>query len=352
MQVQDVKDHHHYHERRWASAMNGETPRNILIALTIAFVSRSCVAFLPHKSGRISSVFRPASDSSTTNLGLIPIRNFRDELTFLSKSDDVRCCLDSDGVFRDPVTGDSYELGLIEEQDLVDTSRFIVQTFGADAIRLSQDLNSFEEMIMKPAFELINGYSGIVAFAEVLAGLRIRLSQRFADRGIDPPKLQGLKSREEKINVASGSAIVLVLAKSREGSDWHIDVIGSMELRLQPCDAKIPFSLPWLDRIERRLGSLTGLGNNESRDLEPYLSNLCVAEDYRGKGIGRALVHCVEDIAASNWGFSRMYLHVDEDNTSALQLYKSEGYKDVGLRWRPFWAGKASDIGYYVKKFK
>ena len=93
---------------------------------------------------------------------------------------------------------------------------------------------------------------------------------------------------------------------------------------LQPCDAKIPFSLPWLDRIERRLAAKFGIGM-DTGDLQPYLSNLCVSEEFRGKKIGRALVRCVEDIAQSSWGMSRMYLHVDEDNVAALRLYKSEG---------------------------
>lgn len=92
----------------------------------------------------------------------------------------------------------------------------------------------------------------------------------------------------------------------------------------QPCDAKIPFSLPWLDRVERRIAATVGIGA-DSGDLQPYLSNLCVDEKFRGKKIGRALVRCVEDIAKTTWGMSRMYLHVDEDNIAALSLYCSEG---------------------------
>ena len=121
----------------------------------------------------------------------------------------------------------------------------------------------------------------------------------------------------------------------------------------QPCDAKIPFNLPWLDGIERKLGSIIGLGDNGSNvgntGLQPYLSNLCVDEQYRGKGLGRVLVQCVEHIAKVTWKYNRIYLHVDIDNDSAYGLYKSEGYKDVGHRWNPFWAGSAADIGYFVK---
>ena len=72
-------------------------------------------------------------------------------------------------------------------------------------------------------------------------------------------------------------------------------------------------------------------------------------ETLRGRGIGRAMVRVVEDIAHTCWGYKRMYLHVDSANENAVNLYKSEGYQDVGLRWNPPWAGGASEIGYWVK---
>jgi len=180
---------------------------------------------------------------------------------------------------------------------------------------------------------------------------------------IAPPNLAGL-SYKEKIRKAECNSLVLLLARkdienmnSKTENRESSQVIASIELRLQPCDAKIPFSIPWLDRVERKLGSVVlGLGRNENDDttqsqnnLQPYLSNLCVDEEYRGQKIGRGLVRCVENIAKTNWGYKRMYLHVDEDNPAALNLYKSEGYRDVGHRWNPFWSGGASEIGYYVK---
>lgn len=123
--------------------------------------------------------------------------------------------------------------------------------------------------------------------------------------------------------------------------------------RRQPTDAKIPFSLPWWDKLERQIAAFFGFPKDKStKHLQPYLSTLCVDEGYRGKKIGRAMVRCLEDIAVMKWGYSKMYLHVDGDNTAALNLYKSEGYKDVGRRWNPFWAGKAADIGYFYKNLK
>lgn len=101
------------------------------------------------------------------------------------------------------------------------------------------------------------------------------------------------------------------------------------------------------------MASFIGLGDERSvRDFQPYLSNLCVDEHYRGKKLGKALVRCVESIAETSWRFNRVYLHVDEDNVAALSLYRGEGYRDVGHRWNPFWAGRSADIGYYVKTLR
>lgn len=323
----------------------------ILILLVLWINLVWCVAFT---KPAISTVSRCRLSSNTPSaLGLVPLINYRKDITFFDQNQSYRCCLDEQGKFKSD-SGDVYELGVVDEDDLPDLSRFVIQVFGADAIRLSQDLNSFERLIMKPAAELLNNYSFVVAFAEVLGGLSQRCSARFkaGPKGyLTPPKLKGL-TRPEKLDVAQSTSVVLALAKDVPGSEWHVDVIGSVELRLQPSDAKIPFTLPWLDRIERRLGSLVGIGKDGARDLQPYLSNLCVDDKFRGKGIGRALVRCVEDIAHNHWGYARMYLHVDADNKAAYELYKSEGYRDVGLRWKPFWAGKAADIGYFVKDLK
>jgi len=252
----------------------------------------------------------------------------------------------------------SFKLGVVEEEELPDLCKFVVSAFGAEAIQLSSDINSFERMLMSPAAEFLNGYSGLVAFAEVFSGTKQRISGRLRENpemvNISAPALKGL-SYEETIRKAERESLVLVLGREKNDAvnNKNIEVIASIELRLQPCDAKIPFSIPWLDRVERRMGSFFGLGHTEKEvgrnDLQPYLSNLCVDEKFRGQKIGRGLVRCVENIAKTCWGYNRMYLHVDEDNPAALNLYKSEGYRDVGHRWNPFWSGGASDIGYYVK---
>lgn len=60
----------------------------------------------------------------------------------------------------------------------------------------------------------------------------------------------------------------------------------------------------------------------------PLLSNLAVAEDSRGRGLGTTLVDACE-AQAKTWGFSEMVLQVDEANERARRFYQSRGYVDL-----------------------
>jgi len=63
------------------------------------------------------------------------------------------------------------------------------------------------------------------------------------------------------------------------------------------------------------------------------LSNVAVAEDLRGRGIGRRLVEACLDRAWS-CGAERVLLQVWEGNGPALHLYRSLGFSAVGRVWR------------------
>jgi ribosomal protein S18 acetylase RimI-like enzyme len=290
------------------------------------------------------------STGACRHLNLVPLSRFASELTFFSAPAATRLCLDEEGKLMGDEDDATYTLCLVQDKDLPDVSKFVIGAFGADAIALSSDLGAFELALVQPPVLALNSYSVMVAYVEVLSGMIARTKDRIATPDVTPPPLGG-KSRTEKIDEAQRHSLVLALA--RTSTDWHIDVVATVELRLQPCDAKIPFSLPWIDKFERRLAALVGFGSAAgATDLQPYLSNLCVLEKYRGRKIGKALVRCLEDIVTTSWGYNRMYLHVDVDNLPALKLYTGEGYTDVGMRWNPFWAGKAAEIGYFVKTFK
>ena len=222
----------------------------------------------------------------------------------------------------------------------------------ADVIALSVDMSGIERTLISPGVGFLNAYSGAIAYVEVLSGLRQRIITPPNIRNPVPIVVDTSSDSEEVVNsIAAKSSIILALSPERDCESENINAIATVELRLQMPDGKIPFSEPFFDKIERKIGEIIGLGikSPKKQTLQPYLSNLCVIEGARGRKFGKALVRCVEKIAAEEWGYSKIYLHVDLDNIPALNLYRSEGYKDVGFRWDPWWAGKASEIGYFEK---
>lgn len=201
-----------------------------------------------------------------SRLNLVPLINFQNEITFFSESKQKeRLCIDSRGKFitttsrrktkdgiddknnndndkKNEESEDEYILALIEEDELPDLCRFIISAFGADAIRLSQDMNSFEKLLLTPATGLINSYSTIVAFAEVFSGTQTRLGTRFDKMDISCPSFVSrdgsrITTRKEMIAVAEKDSLVLALArkknKTKANNKNELDVIASIELRLQ-----------------------------------------------------------------------------------------------------------------------
>ena len=57
----------------------------------------------------------------------------------------------------------------------------------------------------------------------------------------------------------------------------------------------------------------------------PYISNLAVREEFRGRGLAKALMAKVEDHVRT-WNFPDVVLDTNCDNLVALQLYQSLGY--------------------------
>ncbi|MEV3992355.1 GNAT family N-acetyltransferase [Streptomyces sp. NPDC049837] len=62
-----------------------------------------------------------------------------------------------------------------------------------------------------------------------------------------------------------------------------------------------------------------------------FVYDIAVADDQRGKGYGRALMLLAERIALAA-GEHRIGLHVFADNTPALRLYESLGYRTTRIR--------------------
>ena len=165
-----------------------------------------------------------------TPVHLLPLSRFSADIAFFSEDEPYRLRFDEVGILFD---GDEkFELAIVQEDDLPDLSRFIVAAFGADAIRLSQDINAFERMLLSPATELVNGYSNLVAFAEVFQGTRQRLKSRFEKMDLSAPNAKGL-SGKAAIEVVEKDSLVLVVARPSAEKDSQIEMIASIELRLQ-----------------------------------------------------------------------------------------------------------------------
>ncbi|KAL7532998.1 hypothetical protein ACHAXR_004978 [Thalassiosira sp. AJA248-18] len=291
-----------------------------------------------------------------------------------------------------------YQLYLATDvDDLPPIAKLTIDVFDATAITLSStsDWSAFEQAMVgamvEPVIGMYNAYAQAVGFTEVLSGLRKRMRNRISGTNKDNDWLaplvgpdtttsnDSLNNKETTLeDIAARSSLILALARfDDDSSGGDMEVVASIELRLQPTDAKIPFSQPWLDKLERRLarslpfvkdesspmtatknnksvssdeGFKLAEGNGKSPPLRPYLCNLCVSPSLRSLGIGRALCRIVEAVAHDKWGYSHLYLHVDPTNDAATGLYEKEGYVDVGRRWNVVWAGGANDISYYVKK--
>jgi ribosomal-protein-alanine N-acetyltransferase len=64
---------------------------------------------------------------------------------------------------------------------------------------------------------------------------------------------------------------------------------------------------------------------------EAHILNLCVDEAYRCRGIGRQLLNSLIERAGAA-GMADAYLEVRPSNTTAIRLYLSLGFEQVGMR--------------------
>lgn len=64
---------------------------------------------------------------------------------------------------------------------------------------------------------------------------------------------------------------------------------------------------------------------------EAHILNLCVAPDHQRKGLGRNLLNFMTDKAAQS-DIDMILLEVRRSNSSAIDLYLSEGFHELGVR--------------------
>lgn len=85
---------------------------------------------------------------------------------------------------------------------------------------------------------------------------------------------------------------------------------------------------PFAKHVEKVVGTAPYIVK-EARDDEFYLDTLVIQEEYRGRGMGKALLRAFEEASKSR-GHDKMALLVDEENHRARELYESIGYRQDG----------------------
>lgn len=69
------------------------------------------------------------------------------------------------------------------------------------------------------------------------------------------------------------------------------------------------------------------LASHEGHSM--YVMNVVVAEDHRGRGIGRQLVEAAQAVAAQELGVAQLFAHVETGNEVAAGLYARCGFEEV-----------------------
>jgi [ribosomal protein S18]-alanine N-acetyltransferase len=78
-------------------------------------------------------------------------------------------------------------------------------------------------------------------------------------------------------------------------------------------------------------GDMAGYGIMSVGAGEAHILNICIRDDYRGRGFARrVLVYLLDRARAS--GMDEAFLEVRPSNTAAARLYYSMGFEQVGVR--------------------
>jgi ribosomal-protein-alanine N-acetyltransferase len=78
-------------------------------------------------------------------------------------------------------------------------------------------------------------------------------------------------------------------------------------------------------------GQVIGYGVMSVGAGEAHILNLCVREEFRSVGFGRRLLDYMLDRGAAA-GMTEAFLEVRPSNLSAIRLYTSMGFEQVGVR--------------------
>ncbi len=145
--------------------------------------------------------------------------------------------------------------------------------------------------------------------------------------------------------------------------EWQILPFCTQDAKGIAALEKICFSAPWsaqmilesaknghLFFVAKRDGQICGYCGLQIVLDEGYLTNLAVSPEMRRKGLGRALLCRLDEVAIER-GLSFLTLEVRASNAVAKALYASAGFCPVGRR-PGFYSAPKEDAILMTKEFK
>ena len=78
-------------------------------------------------------------------------------------------------------------------------------------------------------------------------------------------------------------------------------------------------------------GDMAGYGIMSVGAGEAHILNVCIQDEYRGRGYARKVLEHLLDRARAS-GMHEAFLEVRPSNTAAAALYRSMGFEEVGVR--------------------
>jgi [ribosomal protein S18]-alanine N-acetyltransferase len=129
-----------------------------------------------------------------------------------------------------------------------------------------------------------------------------------------------------------------------EFAAWEIRPMHDLDVPVIVAIERAAYQFPWSEGIFRDClrvgyvcrvvdvgGDLAGYGIMSVGAGEAHILNVCIGEDYRGRGFARKLLlYLLERARAS--GMREAFLEVRPSNTAAARLYLSMGFEQVGMR--------------------
>lgn len=87
---------------------------------------------------------------------------------------------------------------------------------------------------------------------------------------------------------------------------------------------------------------LLGYGVLSAAAGEAHILNICIAPEYQGRGHGRRLLRRMIDLARWHQAL-QVFLEVRPSNPRAIQLYREEGFNEIGHRPNYYPAAKGRE---------